>query len=76
MTVHMVNLTNPMMMKGPLREFIPLPSQEVAIRLPDARKPRAVKLLVSGATPRTTISNGELRLTVPSILDHEVIAIE
>ena len=23
MTVHLVNLTNPMMMKGPLREFIP-----------------------------------------------------
>jgi hypothetical protein len=76
MTVHLVNLTNPMMMKGPLREFIPLPPQDVAIRLPEGRKPRAVKLLVSGATPRTTIANGELRLTVPSILDHEVVAIE
>jgi hypothetical protein len=76
MTVHLVNLTNPMMMKGPLREFIPLPAQEVTVRLPDGRKPRVVKLLVSSATPRTTIANGELRLTVPSILDHEVIAIE
>jgi hypothetical protein len=76
MTVHLVNLTNPMMMKGPLREFIPVPAQEVAIRLPKGRKPRAVKLLVSGATPRTTTANGELHLTVPSILDHEVIAIE
>jgi hypothetical protein len=27
MTVHLVNLTNPMMMKGPLREFIPTPPQ-------------------------------------------------
>jgi hypothetical protein len=76
MTVHLVNLTNPMMMKGPLREFIPLPAQEVAIPLPEGHKPRAVKLLVSGAAPRTTITNGALHLTVPSILDHEVIAIE
>jgi hypothetical protein len=76
MTAHLVNLTNPMMMKGPLRELIPLPAQEVAIRLPEGRKPRAVKLLVSGVTPRSAIANGEVRLTVPSILDHEVIAIE
>jgi hypothetical protein len=27
MTVHLVNLTNPMMMKGPLREIIPIPGQ-------------------------------------------------
>jgi Beta-galactosidase trimerisation domain len=75
MTVHLVNLTNPMMMKGPLREFIPLPAQEVAIRMPEGRKARAVKLRVAGTTPRTREVNGELRLTVPSILDHEVIAI-
>ena len=76
MTVHLVNLTNPMMMKGPLREFIPLPAQQVSMRLPEGKKPRAVKLLVSGITPRTREANGELHLPVPSILDHEVIAID
>jgi hypothetical protein len=76
MTVHLVNLTNPMMMKGPLREFIPLPAQEVAVRLPEGRKPRAVKLLVAGTTPRVRETAGEVRLTVPSITDHEVIAID
>ena len=76
MTVHLVNLTNPMMMKGPLREFIPLPAQQVSVRLPEGKKPRAVKLLVSGITPRTREANGELHLPVPSILDHEVIAID
>ena len=30
MTVHLVNLTNPMMMKGPLREVIPISKQQVA----------------------------------------------
>ena len=29
MTVHLVNLTNPMMMKGPLREVIPIGPQRV-----------------------------------------------
>jgi len=76
LTVHLVNLTNPMMMKGPLREFIPLPAQEVAVRLPEGKKPRAVKLLVAGTTPRVRETAGEVRVTVPSLLDHEVVAIE
>ena len=33
MTVHLVNLTNPMMMKGPFREFIPVDA-EVQISFP------------------------------------------
>jgi len=76
MTVHLVNLTNPMMMKGPLREFLPVPAQRVAIRLPEGQKSRGVKLLVSGQTPRAQESNGQIRLTIPSILDHEVVAID
>jgi hypothetical protein len=76
LTVHLVNLTNPMMMKGPVREFIPLPPQEVSIRMPNGRIPNKVQLLVSSQTPRVDGSNGSVRLTIPSILDHEVIAID
>jgi hypothetical protein len=76
MTVHLVNLTNPMMMKGPVREFFPSPQQEVTIRLPQGQKPRKVKLLVSATTPQVRHSNGAVSLTLPSILDHEVIAID
>jgi hypothetical protein len=76
MTVHLVNLTNAMMMKGPLREFIPLPAQRVAVRLPEGIKARRVKLLVSGEELSPTETGRELHLTVPSILDHEVIAID
>ncbi len=72
MTVHLVNLTNPMMMKGPIREFLPLPPQTVSLKV----NPKKVHLLVSGATPRTTQSNGILTVTIPSILDHEVVAID
>ncbi len=75
-TVHLVNLSNPMMMKGPIREFIPLPAQEVTLRLPEGRKARRVTLLAGGHTARVREANGQVTLTVPSILDHEVIAID
>jgi len=74
MTVHLVNLTNPMMMKGPIREFIPTPPQAVSIRVPG--KPKKVQLLVSGGTPRVREANGVVSLTIPSILDHEVVAVD
>uniref|UniRef100_Q01R00 Beta-galactosidase trimerisation domain-containing protein n=1 Tax=Solibacter usitatus (strain Ellin6076) TaxID=234267 RepID=Q01R00_SOLUE len=72
MTVHLVNLSNAMMMKGPIREFLPLPPQTVSLKV----NPKKVHLLVSGATPRTQQANGILTLTIPSILDHEVVAID
>jgi hypothetical protein len=75
-TVHLVNLTNPMMMKGPLREFLPTPPQNVSVRLPDGAKVKRVQLLASGVTPRVQETNGIISLTIPSIVDHEVIAID
>jgi hypothetical protein len=76
LTVHLVNLTNPMMMKGPLREFLPTPPQNVSVRLPDGAKVKKVQLLASGQVPRVRESNGSVSLTIPSIVDHEVIAID
>ncbi len=75
LTVHLVNLTNPMMMKGPVREFIPTPPQKVTVRM-GGRRAKKVHLLVSGQQPRTQESDGAIALTVPSVLDHEVIAID
>ncbi|HEY7117340.1 MAG TPA: beta-galactosidase trimerization domain-containing protein [Tepidisphaeraceae bacterium] len=76
MSVHLVNLTNPMMMKGPFRELIPLGAQTVRVRLPKDRQPRGVRLLVGGGTPKVAADGGTLTLGVPSILDHEVVAID
>jgi hypothetical protein len=76
MTVHMVNLTNSMMMKGPIREFIPTPPQKVAIRVPAGAKAKRVQLLVAGRTPAWRESSGAIEMTIPSILDHEVVAID
>jgi hypothetical protein len=75
-TVHLVNLTNPMMMKGPVREFIPLPAQRLSIRLPAGMKARRISLLVSGGAVPIHEAGGAIRITVPSIRDHEVVAID
>jgi len=76
MTVHLVNLTNPMMMKGPLREAIPIGPQRVRIRLPHGARARQVRLLTADAAPRVQEAGGVLTLTVPSVEVHEVIAID
>jgi len=76
LTVHLVNLTNPMMMKGPIREVIPVGAQRVRLQLPDGIRVRAVKLLVANTTPETQQSGNSLEVTVPSIAEHEVVAID
>ena len=73
---HLVNLTNPMMMKGPLREIIPSPSQEVVIKIPDGRRVSGVHLLVSGKKPKYTLVRGKLSLGIDPIGLHEVVAID
>ncbi len=76
MTVHLVNLTNPMMMKGPLREVIPVGPQRVKIRLPPDTLTKKVQLLTAKTTPRVEQSGNVITVTVPSIDCHEVIAID
>ena len=76
MTVHLVNLTNPMMMKGPFREFIPVGEQRVRVRLPAGKTASKVQLLVSGQKPGSRETGGYLEVLVPSILAHEVVAID
>jgi hypothetical protein len=76
LTVHLVNLTNPMMMKGPFREFIPVGEQKVRVRLPQGSRPRKIHLLVSENSPRAKVLPEHVEVIVPAILDHEVVAID
>lgn len=76
MTVHLVNLTNPMMMKGPVREVISIANQDLQVQIPDERKVARAKLLVAGKTIPHTNEQGRVRLDVPSIGVHEVIALD
>jgi hypothetical protein len=76
MTVHLVNLTNPMMMKGPVREIIPAPAQHVKIRIPEGRKVTGVRLLVSGGKASIRQSKGLVEVALPAVGLHEVIAVD
>jgi len=76
MTVHLVNLTNPMMMKGPIRELFPVGEQTVKVRLPAESRVRKVHLLSAGQKARTHRAGDYLSVTVPSVLDHEIVAID
>jgi hypothetical protein len=76
MTVHLVNLTNPMMMKGPFREVLPIGEQRVHVQLPTGQKAKRVQLLVSGQAPRTREAANSIEVTVPFIGVHEVVAID
>ncbi len=71
-----VHFTNPMMMKGPFRELIPLHDQEVRIQIPPGKKVVKAQLLVSGLTLEYEVSDGKVKLVVPKNLDHEVIALD
>jgi hypothetical protein len=76
LTVHLVNLTNPMMMKGPIRELLPIAEQRVRVRLPDGLSARSVRLLVAGTSPAFQQAGEWLDVVVPSITAHEVVGID
>ena len=76
LTLHLVNLTNPMMMKGPIREFIPIGEQRVRVKLPAGVTVRGVHFLVGNQPARSKQAAGWVEVTVPSILDHEVVAVD
>jgi hypothetical protein len=76
MTVHLVNLTNPMMMKGPVREVFPITNQSVRIQIKEKRRVAKAKLLVAGKTMPFRNEQGAILLDVPSIDVHEVIALD
>jgi hypothetical protein len=76
-TAHLVNLTNPMMLKGPIREIIPISSQKVRIRLPqDGRRVAKARLLVAGGEAPFREEDGAIAVEVPAIHLHEVVALD
>ena len=76
LTVHLVNLTNPMMMKGPVREAIPIGPLTLRVRVPSGLTARKVHLLTAGTTLQPQQAAGAMTLTVPTVDVHEVVAID
>jgi hypothetical protein len=73
---HLVNFTNPMMMKGPIRELTPVGAQRVRVRLAAGERVARAKLLVSGKSATPRVAGGHVEVTVPAVLDHEVVAVD
>ena len=75
-TVHLVNLTNPMAMKGPYRDFFPVGPHTVRLTLPAGVHAKRAHLLAADKDVAIELEGQVVSVKVPSILDHEVVAIE
>lgn len=75
MTVHLVNFTNPMMLKGPFRELIPVDAR-VSIRVPQDVSVKGLKLLVSDKKLPFEVKDGKITVDVSHITDHEIVALD
>jgi hypothetical protein len=75
-TIHLVNLTNPMAMKGPYRDFFPVGPHTVRVRLPAGVAAKRARLLAADKEVAMVRTGAAVSVTVPSIRDHEVVAIE
>lgn len=73
-TVHLVNLTNPYAMKGPIREHIPLPPQRLRLRC--AQRPRRARWLWRGQEARVICRDGVVETQTPPIALYDVLALD
>ncbi len=74
LTVHIVNLTNPYAMKGPIREHIPLPPQRLRLRCP--ARPRRARWLWQDREARFEYRQGWLQALTPPIALYDVLALD
>jgi len=75
-TAHRVNLSNPMMLKGPFREILPVGRQKVRLQLPDGAQARDVHFLVNESKPQWRQSGAWVETTTPPIGLHEIVAVD
>jgi hypothetical protein len=73
MAVVLNNLTNPMMMKGPIREVYPVGEQQVSVAIPQGKSFARAELLVAGGDAEAKVENNRVSVTVPSIDTLEVV---
>lgn len=66
MTARLVHLTNPMMMKGLVRELIPIGAQLVTIRNPEDRQIAKAHLLIARTEAQYRRRGGFIEMEIPS----------
>jgi hypothetical protein len=75
MTVHLVNLTNPMLMKGTFRELLPVYA-ELTIKIPGNKNVNDLRLLMADVKPSYEKRGGRIVVNIPKIMDHEIVALD
>jgi hypothetical protein len=73
--IHILNYTNPNMLRPSVREFYPIGPLEIKFTPPAGAHISHARALRSGAELPLRIEAGKLRLTVPSVESYEVIAL-
>ncbi len=65
--VMLMNLTNPMMMKGPIRETWPVGPQSVSVALPEGRAGAKARLVAAAIDLPVTLDGDRAVVTVPEL---------
>ena len=73
--IHILNYTNPGMHRGWLRDFYPIGTQRVRVKLPGASKVSRVELLRAERDIPFHVAQGVISFVVPKVVDYEVAAI-
>ncbi len=73
LALSLFNLTNPMMMKGPIRENLPVAAQTVSVDIPQGKSLGRAWLVVADRAADVRIENGRAIVTVPGIDRLEVL---
>ncbi|MFC5830318.1 family 10 glycosylhydrolase [Nonomuraea insulae] len=71
--VTVVNLTNPMAMRGAIRETLPLPPQTVSVALPPGKKGATARLLVAETDVPATVRDGRVEVDLKDVGLIEVV---
>jgi hypothetical protein len=73
--LHLVNYTNPNMMRGWVRRFYPTSPLRVELAVPTGRAVRRGRALRAGREVALTVQGDRLHFETPPVADYEVIAL-
>ena len=71
--VGLLNLTNPMMMKGPLRSVLPIGPQTVSVIAPQGASHATARLLIGGESLPVARRDNRYEVVVPGVARMEVV---
>jgi hypothetical protein len=75
-TVHLLNMTNPMAMRPNIHALIPSQPQRVELDLPPGKRITRTRTLVKESDLVVQQNGNTVSFTVPSVLDYEVVAMD